>query len=40
MDSARTSRHPSPDAYDHLWSLLPVYITFYSLFCIFAGSVR
>jgi hypothetical protein len=38
--SIRTSRHPSPDAYDHLWSLLPLYITFLSLFCMFADSIR
>jgi hypothetical protein len=39
MNSIRTLRHPPPDAYDHLWDLLPVYVTFYSLFCIFVGSV-
>ena len=39
MDSIRASRHPSPDAYDHLWALLPLYITFLSLFCVFAGSI-
>jgi len=40
VESIRTSRHPSPDAYDHLWSLLPLYITFFSLFCMFADSIR
>ncbi len=38
MDT-RSSRRPSPDAYDHLWSLLPLFVTFYVLFCAFAGSL-
>ncbi len=38
MDSTRTLRRPPPDAYDHLWSLLPLYVTFCLLFCVFAGG--
>lgn len=40
MGSRCASRHPSSDAYDHLWSLLPLYVTFFWLFCVFADSVR
>jgi hypothetical protein len=40
MNSIRASRRPSPDAYDYLWSLLPLHITFFCLFCMFANSVR
>lgn len=31
MSSSRRSRRPSPDAYDHLWALLPVFAAFFAV---------
>lgn len=28
MSLARKSKRPAPDAYDHLWTLLPVFVAF------------
>jgi len=41
MNSTRTSHHPSPDAYDHVWSLLPLHMTFlfYLLLSLLTNNV-
>jgi hypothetical protein len=37
MSRKPESKHPAPDAYDHLWSLLPVFIAFVSVIVLIAG---
>jgi hypothetical protein len=41
MESTRTSRRLPPDAYDHLWNLLPLQMvfTFYLLLNLLADKV-
>ena len=37
MSANRQSKRPGPDAYDHLWSLLPVFAAFFALI-VFAAA--
>ena len=37
MPQMRKSKHPAPDTYDHLWSLLPVFVAFFAAI-VFAGA--
>jgi len=39
MKPTRDSHRPQPDAWDHLWALLPVFIAFLALLVIFADNV-
>lgn len=36
MPKSRKSR-PAPDAYDHLWMLLPVFVAFFATLVLIAG---
>jgi hypothetical protein len=38
MTPTRSSRRPFPEAYDHLWRLLPVFLAFLAMLFIIAGS--
>ena len=37
MSANRQSKRPGPDAYDHLWSLLPVFAAFFAII-VFAAA--
>ena len=37
MPQIRKPGRPAPDAYDHLWPLLPVYVAFIATIVLFAG---
>lgn len=37
MPPKSRSKRPAPDAYDHLWSLLPVFIVFVAVIVFFAA---
>lgn len=37
MPQIRKPRRPAPDAYDHLWLLLPVFIAFIATIILIAG---
>lgn len=37
MPQMRKSKHPAPDAYDHLWLLLPVFVAFIATIVLIAG---
>jgi hypothetical protein len=38
MSQSRKSKRPAPDAYDQLWSLLPVYIAFFVTLVLVAAT--
>jgi hypothetical protein len=38
MSANRQSKRPGPDSYDHLWSLLPVFATFFAII-VFAAAI-
>lgn len=38
MSRQTASKLPAPDAYDHLWSLLPVFVTFLVVIVIAAAT--
>jgi hypothetical protein len=40
MSESRNAKRPAPDAYDHLWSLLPVFVAFIASLVFFAADDR
>ena len=40
MSESRNAKWPAPDAYDHLWSLLPVFVAFIASVVLFAAEDR
>ena len=39
MPSKPTPRRPAPDAYDHLWLLLPVFVAFAAVIVFIAAPL-
>lgn len=39
MSTNSRSKRPAPDAYDHLWLLLPVFIAFVSVLLFIAAQI-
>ena len=37
MPHLQKSKRPAPDAYDHLWMLLPVFVAFIATIVLVAG---
>ena len=40
MSESRNAKRPAPDAYDHLWSLLPVFVAFFAMLVYIAADDR
>lgn len=38
MSESHNRKRPAPDAYDHLWALLPVFVAFVALLVLIAGQ--
>ena len=38
MSEFHNRQRPAPDAYDHLWTLLPVFVAFFALLVLIAGQ--